>query len=558
MTDPIPQRLVPLGGLGEVGMNCLSVETDRERVLVDCGLMFPSGEAALGVEVIAPDLTHLSEGPPPGAVLLTHAHEDHVGALPQLLRRFPETAVVGTRFTLAVVKAKLEEHGLSPELVEISPRKPFARGTLEVEALRVAHSVPDAVGYALRTPAGLVVHTGDFKVDWSPMDGRPLDVQRFAELGREGVSCLLSDSTNAEVPGTSASEREVAQAISRILGGELARGRVVVATFGSNVHRMQGVVQAAAAHGRKVCLLGRSMQQNARLALDLGYLDSPPDLFVDPEAADHFAPRELLVLCTGAQGEPRSALSRLALGEHPDVRLDPGDLVILSSRQIPGNERSVGAIVDHLARRGCRVLSKATPWGPIHTSGHACQGELRMLIDLVQPRSFVPIHGEYRMLAAHARLAREAGIDPRGCLLVEDGDVVELPPGGFATRSVRRAVSGRLYLDNRGAGSDVGQVTLRDRKLLADGGLVLCLCVLDRRSGEVMRGPELLGRGVSGLDDRRAAQAAAQARAALDELGPRERSDPAAVEEALRRGVRSAWKKGLEKRPLVLPVVIEL
>ena len=558
MPNPTPARLIPLGGLGEVGLNCMVVEYGEDRVVIDCGLLFPAGEAALGVEVIAPDLTYLTTGPAPRAVLLTHAHEDHVGALPQLLRLFPGMAVYGTRFTLAVVKEKLKEHGISPEFVEVFARGSGTSGKIEFEPLQVPHSVPDAVGYAIRTPAGLFVHTGDFKVDWSPVDGRLLDVRRFAELGEWGVDCLLSDSTNAEREGTSVSEREVAESLARIMGGPLARGRIVVSMFGSNIHRVQGVMKAALGLGRKICLLGRSMQQNVRLALDLGYLRCPPDLFIDPEAAAHIAPRELVVLCTGAQGEPRSALSRLALGEHSTVQVEKGDLVILSSRQIPGNERSVGSLIDHLVRRGCRVLTDATSSELVHTSGHAFQGEQRMMLDLVRPKSFVPIHGEYRMLAAHARLAESAGVNSRGCVIIEDGDVIELREGELATRAPERVTSGRIYLDQRGAESDVGQVALRDRQLLAGSGLLICLCVLDRKSGEVVRGPELLGKGVAGLDEHRLGQARAAALEALEELGHNERTDHGSVEEALRRGVRSAWKKGVEKRPMVLPVVIEL
>jgi ribonuclease J len=539
-------------------MNCMVLESGEDRVLIDCGLLFPDGEAALGVEVIAPDLSYLQQGPAPQGVLLTHAHEDHVGALPQLLRLFPEITVYGTRFTLAVVKEKLKEHGFSPELVEVAPRGSGAVGTIEFEPLQVPHSVPDAVGYALRTPAGLVVHTGDFKIDWSPTDGKLLDVRRFAELGEWGVDLLLSDSTNAEREGTSVSEREVAESLAHIMAGPLARGRIVVSMFGSNIHRVQGVMKAALGLGRKICLLGRSMQQNVRLALDLGYLRCPPDLFIDPETADHFAPRELVVLCTGAQGEPRSALSRLALGEHPAVHVEKGDLVILSSRQIPGNERSVGGLIDHLTRRGCRVLTGATSGELVHTSGHACQGEQRMMLDLVRPKAFLPVHGEYRMLAAHARLAEAAGVAQRGCVIAEDGDVVEFREGEIAAPTGRRVVSGRIYLDQRGASNDVGEVTLRDRQLLADSGLLICLCVLDRKSGEVVRGPELLGKGVAGLDDRRLGQARAAALEQLESLSHNERTDHGSVEEALRRGVRSAWKKGVEKRPMVLPVVIEL
>jgi len=538
-------------------MNCLVVEDGEDRVVVDCGLLFPSTEAQLGVEVIAPDLSYLRSGPAPKAVLLTHAHEDHVGGLPWLLRAFPEVPIFGTRFTLAMVKEKLSEHGRSANLREIGPRNSSLAGKIGFEPLQVPHSIPDAVGFAIRTSAGMVVHTGDFKIDWSPIDGRLLDVRRFAELGEEGVSCLLSDSTNAEREGTSTSEREVGESLARIFAGPLARGRVAVAMFGSNIHRVQSVVKAALGVGRKVCLLGRSITQNVRLAMSMGFLKCPPDLFVDPEAADHFAPRELVILCTGAQGESRAALSRLALGEHPTVQLEKGDLVIFSSRQIPGSERSVGALINNLVRRGCRVLS---PDGSelVHTSGHACQGELRMMIDLLRPKSFVPVHGEYRMLAAHARLAEGAGVAARACHVIEDGEVVEMRVGELATRSGEKVPSGRLYLDGRGAESGVGELLLRDRQQLADTGVVICLCVLDRKTGELIRPPEVFGKGVQGLDEARIALASAAANEAFEELAFKERTDQGSVEEALRRGVRSVWKKGSEKRPMVMPVVVEL
>ncbi len=537
-------------------MNCLAVEQGEDRVVIDCGLLFPSSEAQLGVEVIAPDLHYLRAGPAPKAVLITHAHEDHVGGLPWLLRAFPEVPIYGTRFSLAVIKAKLEEFGRSANLREIGPRSKGDAGALSFEPLQVPHSIPDAVGYAIRTRAGTLVHTGDFKVDWSPIDGRLLDVRRFAELGEEGVACLLSDSTNAEREGTSTSEREVGESLARIFAGPLARGRVAVAMFGSNIHRVQSVVKASLAVGRKICLLGRSITQNVRLAIAMGFLKCPPELFVDPEAADHFAPRELTILCTGAQGEARAALSRLALGEHSTVQLEKNDLVIFSSRQIPGSERSVGALINNLVRRGCRVL---TPDGAdlVHTSGHACQGELRMMIDLLRPKSFVPIHGEYRMLAAHARLAESAGVTARACHVIEDGEVVELRQGELATRSGEKVPVGRLYLDGRGAESGVDELHLRDRQALADTGVVICLCVLDRKSGELIRPPEVFGKGVA-LDDARVAQASAAANEAFDELGYKERTDQGSVEEALRRAVRSVWKKGSEKRPMVLPLVVEL
>jgi ribonuclease J len=366
----------------------------------------------------------------------------------------------------------------------------------------------------------------------------------------------LSDSTNAEREGTSVSEREVGESLGQLISGPLARGRVVVALFSSNLHRVQGVIRASLAQGRKLCLLGRSMVDNVRLALELGYLKCPPDAFIDPETADHFKPSELTILCTGAQGEPRSALARLALGEHPTIQLDKNDLVILSSRSIPGNERSVGNLIDHLVRRGCRVLGGTAGGGElVHATGHACQSEQRMMIDLVRPKSFVPIHGEYRMLVAHARTAEAAGV-PR-TLVVEDGAVVELRPNELAAQSTERAVSGRIYLDTR-LSDGVGEVTLRDRQLLAYSGMLLCLVVLDRKTGEVVRPPELLGKGVSGLDESRLNAARANALAALNDLPPAQRTDAALVEEALRRAVRSAWRKNVEKRPLVLPVVVEM
>src|SRR5436190_11365795 len=492
--SPAEVRILPLGGLGEVGMNCMVVESGGDRIVIDCGLMFPNAEQALGVEVIAPDLSYLREAGKVDAVLLTHAHEDHVGALPYLLREFPDATVCGTKFTLAVVKEKLAEHGISADLHTVEPRTMGMVGHhIDFEPLQVPHSVPDAVGYALLTEAGLLIHTGDFKVDWSPVDGKLLDVRRFAELGETGVACLLSDSTNAEREGTSISEREVGESLMRIFSGPLAQGRIAVAMFGSNIHRVQSVLRAALAHNRKIVMLGRSMQTNVRLALDLGYLRCPPDSFVDPEAAGHFSPRELVVLCTGAQGEPRSALARPALGAHPMVQLEKNDLVILSSRVIPGNDRAIGNIIDHLVRRGCRVLSSSAGSSElVHTSGHAFQGEQRMMIDLVRPRSFVPIHGEYRMLAAHVRTAEAAGVNPLACVIAEDGDAVELRKDEIVAVVPHAVSAGRIYLD------------------------------------------------------------------ALAELAPAQRTDHGIVEEALRLAVRSAWKKGLEKRPMVLPVVLEM
>ncbi|HET9552490.1 MAG TPA: ribonuclease J [Anaeromyxobacteraceae bacterium] len=549
-----PVRIVPLGGLGEIGMNCLAVEADGRIAVVDCGVLFP--DENVGVDVIAPDLGWLLERREQvGAVFLTHGHEDHVGALPFLLRHL-DVPVYGTRFTLAMVKGRLAEAGLAADLREVAPgdvREAGEASPIAAELIAVTHSIPGACALALRTPQGTILHSGDFKIDESPVAGPPMDLARIEALGREGVRLLLSDSTNAEREGSSLSESAVGPALADALAE--AEGRVFVAAFASNVHRLQQVVNAAAGSGRRLALLGRGMLESFEIARALGELAEPYWMPVEPDEARRLPRRELAVLTTGTQGEPRSALSRLARGEHPDLAIEPGDTVLLSSRQIPGNELAVGRLVDALCRRGALVRWEGHP--PIHATGHAQEAEQRRLIALARPRHFMPVHGEYRHLARHAAHAAAEGVPPERCHLLTDGQVLELDGEG-ARVLPERAPTGRVYAvrDELGA-SDVPHLVVQDRRLLAEAGLCIVVLAVARATGEVVRGPDLFGMGVAGLEGSEA-ELRGEALRALEGLSPSARADAAEVQEALRTAVRRFFRRTTGRRPAVLPVVLEL
>lgn len=543
-------RIVPLGGLGEVGMNAMVVEEDGRRVLIDCGVMFPNDQVP-GVEVAVPDFTYLREAGGLDAVLLTHAHEDHIGALPSLLREHP-VPVYGTGFTLALVRERLSEHDIEVPLIEVKPRDPFEAGPFLAEPIRVTHSTPDAVGFALETGEGVVIHTGDFKIDLRPVDGERLDLRRFSELGREGVVALLSDSTNSEREGFSLSEAEVAQALERRVRG--AKGRVVVALFASNVHRVTSLIAAAAANDRKVALCGRSLLRNVKLAEELGLMRVPAGLLVDLDTAAGLRPRDVLIVTTGAQGEPNSALARMAAGNHA-IQIDTGDLVLFSSRSIPGNEIAISQLANRLAKRGATVVERALD--AIHSSGHAQAEEQRMMLDAVQPKNFVPIHGEYRMLVAHARTAKGMGMAASEIFVVEDGEVLEVASGQMRLGGTVR--SGRVWLDSRG-GTDVGELVLKDRGAMSQTGLVLVYALIDSKTGEIIRGPEVSARGIprfnEGSDLQRAAVGASKA--ALRELSEDLRILRSPVEDAMGAAVRRVFKREENKRPVVLSVAMML
>jgi ribonuclease J len=545
-----PLRVVPLGGLGEIGLNLLLLEYGDTAIAVDCGVMFPD-EQMLGIDVVIPDFTYLRAlGERFRGVFLTHGHEDHIGALPYALAE-RDVPVFGTPLTLGFVRERLRERGMSATLTAYAS-EPHRIGPFVVEPLRMTHSIPDTVGLAIHTPVGTVVHTGDFKLDQTPLDDRPSDVGRLAELGGEGVLLLLSDSTNAERPGVTPSERTVGGQLDAIF--RAAAGRVLVTTFSSHIHRMQQVIDCAVRFRRRVALVGRSLVSHVGVARELGLLSVPEGTIIElPAAAD--LPRERVAYITaGSQAEPASALVRIAMDAHKQVKIADDDTVVLSSRVIPGNERAISSLVNHLYRRGARVHYDRT--SAVHVSGHASQEELKMVMNLVRPRHFVPVHGEYRHLVRHIALAGEVGIPPERCHLLEDGDVLELD-GQAATRG-ERVPAGRVFVDGKGLG-DVEDLVLRDRRHLSADGLVLAVLALHPRTGDLVAGPDLVSHGVMAEEAnpevlQRAREAVLEA---IDAINPESRTDPLEVKEQVRRALRRYFKR-FDRRPVILPFVMEM
>ncbi len=544
-----PVRIVPLGGLGEVGMNCLAVEAAGRIAVVDCGVLFT--DEPFGVDVLIPDLTWLLERREQvGAVFLTHGHEDHVGALPFLLRHVT-VPVFGTRFTLAMVKGRLAEAGISADLREVAPGETHPAGPdspLSAEFVAVTHSIPGACALAFTTPQGRVIHSGDFKIDERPVRGPGMDLDRLEALGRAGVRLLLSDSTNAERPGWALSESAVGPGLHDVMAE--ASGRVFVATFSSNAHRLQQVVEAAAASGRRLALLGRGMVENFEVARTLGELAEPGWMPVTADEARRVPPRELAILVTGSQGEPRAALGRLARGEHPDLRVHAGDTVVLSSRQIPGNELSVGRLVNELCARGALVRWERHP--PLHATGHAQEAEQRRLLQLVRPERFMPVHGEYRQLARHAAHAAAEGVPAERCHLLTDGQVLELDDAGARVLPVR-VPSGRIaVVRDEGGAAEVPDGVVEDRRRLAEFGLCVAVVQLDAASGAVVAAPEFHARGVAGLEGREA-ELRAEVLAALGEVSE---AGLEARREVVRLSVRRWFRRATGRRPVVEAVVL--
>ncbi len=481
-------RLIPLGGLGEIGLNMMLVESGDDLIAIDCGLMFPDDELP-GIDYVIPDFSYALAKPEAlRAVFLTHGHEDHIGALPYLLQR-KRVPVYGSPLTIALVAEKLREHGLDDvELRAMRPHDRIEIGPFVIEPLRVTHSIADGVGLAISTPVGVIVHTGDFKLDPSPLDGELPDYAAFTALGEQGVLVLCSDSTNVDRPGHTRSESDVGVALAERF--EPARGRIIVATFASHIHRIQAVLQLAARFDRRVALLGRSMERNVRVAADLGYLTLPEGVVVPLEELAEMPAARQVILSTGSQGEPNSALSLMAAGEHKYFQVGPGDLVILSSRVIPGNERTVGRIINGLYRRGAEVLYEDNAF--VHVSGHASQEDLKQMIALTRPRYFLPVHGEYRHLLGHARLAAETGLASDRIFLIEDGAALEVTK--TAATVVGGIPAGRVLVDGKGVG-DVGPVVLRDRELLAEEGIIAVAIVVNGE-GAIVSGPTIASRGV--------------------------------------------------------------
>jgi ribonuclease J len=556
VVTPATLEVVPLGGLGEFGMNMMAVSWEDTTVLIDAGVMFPDPDQ-LGVDLIIPDLTYLeSRREQIKALVLTHGHEDHIGAVPHVMPLF-DGPVYGTAMTLALVEPKLEEHDIDPRkrLTTITPRQTVTVGPLSIEFIRVTHSMPDCVAVALTCPVGVVLFTGDFKIDQTPIDGEHFDLHRFAELGAQGVLALFSDSTNIDRKGFTGPETDVVEAFEEIFTS--TEGKLVVSAFSSSVYRMQVLVDLAVQFDRRVAFVGRSMERTSEIAQRLGFLKVPSGVQIRDSEVPNFASQDVLCIATGSQGEPQAALSRIAIDDHRHVRLGPDDTVVLSARAIPGNEKAIARTMSHVARRGAHVITDSMKH--VHVSGHGSEEELKLVLSLVRPRYFVPVHGEYRQLAQHARVARRvlAGADRSvQVLLAQDGDIIQFDEAG--ARIADKAPTGRVLIDVTRVG-EVGDEVLRDRRHLAADGIVVAVVAISRGTGALAGAPEIVARGfVSGDDEAIFDDAGGAIAECIQSSSVDERTDQGLMTEKLRVELRRFFKKRSGRRPLVLPVLMEI
>jgi ribonuclease J len=545
-------QIIPLGGLGEFGMNCLAVRWEDDIIVIDAGLMFPETEL-LGVDIVVPDISYLIENKQHvRAILLTHGHEDHIGGLPWILSEL-KVPVYATEFTLAYVEGKLEEHQLldETELIEITPREKFSIGPFTIEPIRVTHSLVDCVALAVETPVGVIIHTGDFKIDLAPLDDKAFDMHTFAEYGRRGVLALLQDSTNVERSGYTPSERAVIPRLDEVFSR--TKKKLFFSCFSSSIYRIRIALELARAHGRKVAVLGRSMMESTEIAQDLGYIDIPPGLVINPGQMRDYTPEQLMILISGTQGEPMSALSRAAVDNHKHARIDAGDTVVLSSRIIPGNEKNIHRVIDHLSRREANVICDDGSNGLIHVSGHGSQDELRLLINLVRPKFFIPVHGDYRFLRKHAEIAMETGAVEHA-IVIEDGDVLELNKDDARKRD--KVTAGRILIDSGSSIDVVEDLVIRDRRILSEDGVVLAVLAINKRTGKVERPPEVIMRGFGGADI--TDQARETVLKTLDGLSPEQKSDYGMVNEKVRVELKRLIQKSTGRRPMIMPVILEI
>ncbi|PYX32989.1 MAG: ribonuclease J [Acidobacteria bacterium] len=548
-------QIVPLGGLGEFGMNCMAVRWGDDIIVIDAGLMFPEAEL-LGVDIVVPDISYLTENRQRvRGIILTHGHEDHIGALPWILSEL-NVPVWGTEFTLAYVEDKLDEHGLldNADLREIRANQRFKAGAFTIHPIQVTHSLVDCVALAIHTPLGVVIHTGDFKVDPTPTDNRLFDLHSFAEYGKEGVLALFQDSTNVERKGYTPSERAVRRKFDEIFAH--TQRRLFISCFSSSIHRIKLAVELAHAHGRKVAFIGRSMNNSSEIAEDLGYIEIPEGLVINPGEMKNFPPEKVCVMISGTQGEPMSALSRAAVDNHKHAKIEKGDTVVLSSRIIPGNEKTIYRMIDHLFRREAHVIYDDGSYPPVHVSGHASQEELKLIINLVKPRYFIPVHGEYRQLKLHAEMATSMHGSVGKVILIESGDVLEFDELG--ARKAGRVNVGRVCIDSGNRTDVVEDLIIKDRRHLSEDGIVLPIIAINKLSGRVETTPEIVTRGFNPGEDGLMEGARQVVMGTLEQSSEEEKADYGVIKEKIRADLKRYISKQTQRRPLIMPVILEI
>lgn len=547
-------KIIPLGGVNEIGKNLTAIEYKNDIVVIDCGLKFPD-EDMFGIDLVIPDITYLIKNKEKvSGIFLTHGHEDHIGALPYVLKQL-NVPVYGTKLTLGIVETKLKEYGLlsSTELIRVKPRDVIRLNSVSVEFIKTNHSIADSVAIAVHTPLGVVLHTGDFKIDYTPIDGELMDFARFAELGKKGVLVMMADSTNVEKQGYTKSERIVGESLTRIFGK--TKGRIIIATFASNIHRIQQIIDAATVYGRKVAVSGRSMENIINVAIELGYIEVAENTLVPIDAINKYNNDQIVIITTGSQGEPMSALSRMASAEHKKVNIVEGDTIIISATPIPGNEKLVSKIVNQLFKKGAEVIYGSAE--NIHVSGHACQEELKLMQTLIKPKNFIPVHGEYRHLKQHGELAIKLGLNPKNVVIPEVGNVIEVNRSGI--RKSGTVISGQIFVDGLGVG-DVGNIVLRDRKHLSQDGILTVVVTLSKDNKTIVAGPDIISRGFvyvresEGLID----EAREIVRNTLLECEEKNITDWATLKSNVRDELRSYLYEKTKRKPMILPIIMEI
>ena len=550
-------RIIPLGGLNEIGKNITAYECGSDIVIVDCGMGFPDADM-LGVDIVIPDFTWLEKNVDRiRGMVITHGHEDHIGSIPYFLKRVgTHIPIYSAALTIGLIEGKLKEHGLlnKANLRVVKPRDVVHFGCMSVEFIHVNHSIPDAMAMAITTPAGVIIQTGDFKVDYTPIEGDPIDIARLSELGSKGVLCLLADSTNAERSGFSESERQVGYAVENLFA-QAGDRRIIIATFSSNIHRIQQIINMAARTGRKVAVSGRSMVNVVTKAIELGYLTMPKDILIDIDNIGRYPANRLVICTTGSQGEPLSALSRMAAGEHRKVSVTANDYIIISANPIPGNEKHVTRVINDLLKLGAEVIYKSMY--EVHVSGHACQGDLKMMLAITRPKFFIPVHGEYKHLRAHAQIAREMGMDPDRILIADIGQVIELD--AEAMRQTGAVEAGRVFVDGYGVG-DVGSIVLRDRQHLAQDGLIIVVVTIESESGAVVAGPDIVSRGFVYVRESEALMEEARqlVKRALDDCQDKNIREWSALKISIKDQLSSFIYKKTKRDPMILPIIMEI